>query len=498
MATLASVLLTLRFPVIDLRRFCREDYPKGVRLPATWTEETDFVRYFGPVTRRLLGPVAPWVSERAFCKYDRAVRLAPSYAALLAREVPGVEFFGVKRRLYPATAHNELFYADLQTVGRSAGWVDLSRTIQAVLAAPATVRSPGNHVVESQLGRLGPPIAQALDAATTTGGPSGVIYAGAPCVVVEVGDQDTLFGTWLGEWGIDGDLRLNATTVAFDGRAIGVFLLTKLRRHRRDRARALRIHVLRLHAEREYLRRVARLLAADEFVDALGHIQLERVQWSLNKSLQTLTRAQSHGFSTAEITTAFVADRTLARSELEALIERVEVFRPVIRRRLRLLQEQDDANESRWRELIEGDPHRRNFVYVKEVRVSSYDQRGSQIGAAGDGASASNVNFGAQLNLAMSPTAAADLQLAIQTLRKHLTDSLRRDSMIEIDNEKITAVQVRGAIGSLSEAEEAIAAQDEQRAVGALRRSGRWLASFADRVGVAVAAGAIRATLGLS
>ena len=43
------MLLTMRVPVVDMRPFMRPDYPKNVRLPATWSEDQDFVRYFGPV-----------------------------------------------------------------------------------------------------------------------------------------------------------------------------------------------------------------------------------------------------------------------------------------------------------------------------------------------------------------------------------------------------------------------------------------------------------------
>ena len=53
-----------------------------------------------------------------------------------------------------------------------------------------------------------------------------------------------------------------------------------------------------------------------------------------------------------------------------------------------------------------------------------YDQRGSQIGAAGDKASATNFSFGGQLNLGEMSTADTEaLQSALRTLRKHLAGS---------------------------------------------------------------------------
>ena len=130
--------------------------------------------------------------------------------------------------------------------------------------------------------------------------------------------------------------------------------------------------------------------------------------------------------------------------------------------------------------------------------MSQYDQRGSQIGAAGNNASASNFSFGGQLNLqTMSPADAEALQSALRTLRKHLADQLLTDSAINIDSEEISVTEIGNAIGALSEAEEAISAKDDQRAYNALQRSGRWLASFAQAVGIEVAAAAIRAALHL-
>lgn len=512
-AKIVVVLLTLRIPVIDLRPFCYEDYPQGFRLPVTWSENEDFVRYFGPVTKRLGGPVDPWTSERAFCRYDRALRFPPSYPALIARDVSGLVFFGLKRRLYPATTRNDLFHADVQIAGRSGRFsfnrktrlrsysptqFDLVATVSAVLSMPTTVRSAGGAISAQPAGRLGPPIARAFDAATTVGGRSGRVVSGALAIAMEVDERDEVLAAWGGVWDVGEGLRLAARTVVFEGRAINVFVVERSSRVDRHRVRALRIHVLRLHAEREYLRSVARLLATEGFLERCEHTQTERIQHALNQCLAMLTRAGSYGFSTPEITTAFLADRTLAGADLEVLIERVSAFRPVIARRLQKLGELDEAAEAWWRRFLEQNPKEKNFIYVREAHMSQYDQRGSQIGAAGDHASASNFAFGGQLNLGtMSSADAESLRSALRTLRKHLADQLLRDSVIEVDSQEISPMEIGNAIGALSEAEQAIEIKDEQRAENALRRSGRWLASFAQGVGVELAAAVIRASLHL-
>ena len=408
------VLLTLRIPVVDVRQFYCADYPRGVRLPITWSEDRDFVRYFGPVTKRWQGPIDPWVSERVFCQYSRALRFPPSYPALLTRKVPNLVFFGIKRRLYPATTRNDLFHVDLQLAGRSdvfslkpgtsfrsytATQIDLAATVDAVLNMPTTVLSALGSPMKQQLGRLGPSIARALDAATTVGDPSGKIVSGSPAIAIEIEERDVISTIWGGEWEVREELQLTARTVVFQGRAINVFVVRRPRWVDRYRARALRIHLLRLHSEREYLRQLSRLLAIEGFVDRCEHVQVERIQEALNQSLRTLTRAQSYGFTTSEITTAFVADRTISGAELEVLMERVQSFRPIISKRLQQLRRLEDEAEAQWREFLNRNQEEKNFFYIREVQVSQYDQRGSQIGAAGDNASASNFSFGGQLNL---------------------------------------------------------------------------------------------------
>jgi hypothetical protein len=459
------------------------------------------------------GPVDPWTSERVFCQYTHALRFPPSYQSLLARDVPGLVFFGVKRRLYPATTRNDLFHVDLQLAGRSGRFspspkppsrryspaeIDLAVVVKAVLSVPTTVHSALSTPARQPLGRFGPPIARALDAATTTGGPSGNVLSGAPAIFLEVEGPDIVSTRWGGQWEISDGLRLAARTVAFDGRAVSVFVAVRQPPANRYLARALRIHVLRLHAEREYLRRIARLLAAEGFLEGCSQTQVERVQDALNQSLATLTRVRAKDFLTEEVATAFMADRTISGSELEVLTERVSAFRPIIRKRLQRLQDLEDSVVAKWGRFLEQNPDGRNYIYIGEAHMSQYDQRGSQIGAAGDNASASNFSFGGQLNLqTMSSADAEALQSALRTLRKHLADQLLTDAAIDIDSEEISVTEIGSAIGALSEAEEAISAKDDQRAYSALQRSGRWLASFAQAVGIEVAAAAIRAALHL-
>src|ERR1017187_858592 len=361
------MLITIRTPIVDMRCFCRPDYPHSIRLPVTWSEDKDFIRYFGPVTKRLQGPVDPWTPERVYCRYDRALRFASSYPALLTRDLPDISFYGILRRLYPATARNESFHADLQIAGRgrhflpperserfrryTAVRLNVSRAVDLILSMPVTVQSRTGAATSTEFGRVGTPIAQSFEAATTIGELSGDVVAGKPAVAIELDSEDKATAKWGGNWEIDG-IELSATTVMFHHRSIPVFVIERPSRLDHYRARALRVHLLRLHAEREYLRRMASLLSSDGFIDSVGPRQLESIQGALNSSLAVLTRVRSYGHLTQEIASAFMADRTFSGAEHETLVDRIQPFRPVIRRRLERLLEQDDMVEERWREFI--------------------------------------------------------------------------------------------------------------------------------------------------
>ena len=531
------MLLTLRIPVIDLRSFYAPDYPKGIRLPATWSEDHDFVRYFGPVIKRIQGPVDPWPAERAFCRYDKVLRFPPSYSHLVQREIPELRFLGVKRRLYPANSRNDFFYADIQMVIRSkehisemerwyrdqegvwrdqkgrwleheGPWRDqkvgvtkfnLVDTVQSVLKIPTTIKSPSEGLSHCSVGKLGRPIAEAFDAATTAGPPTGKVFAGTLAVVIELEGYDEVSATWEGYWQSEYSTLLSGRPIVFEGRAINIFVLKPEDRSTSKVTRSLRIHILRLHAERQFLRQIARMMTVEGFIDNCTRVQLDKIQYSLNQCLIALTRVRKYGLSTPETMAAFLADQTMSGHELETLIERVQGFRPIINRRLRQLQQLNNDVEQQWRTFAEVDQNIKNFIYVKEAHMSKYDLRNSQVGAAGDNSLAAGFSFGSQLNLdAMPPNDAEILQAALRTLRKHLADRLLADSIIEIGSEEISPTEIGDAIGALSEAERAIGDKDTPRVENALRRSGQWLAAFAQGLGVDLAAAAIRKALHLS
>jgi hypothetical protein len=177
-------------------------------------------------------------------------------------------------------------------------------------------------------------------------------------------------------------------------------------------------------------------------------------------------------------------------------MERIKKFRPTIRRRLDALVTQENTAGEAWNRLLQRGPDGNSFIITQEVNMSSYDFRGSQVGAAGDNASASNFSFGNQVNAnSISSEEFRALEIEIQTLSRLLADRLTSQSIVQVNSEQISPMQIGTAIGALSEAEEGAANKSGPHLQGALQKCGAWLISFAQEVGVELAASAIRSAL---
>jgi hypothetical protein len=63
---------------------------------------------------------------------------------------------------------------------------------------PTTVRSRTDKTTSTEFGRIGTPIAQSFEAATTVGDLSGDAVAGKPAVAIELDSEDKATAKWGG------------------------------------------------------------------------------------------------------------------------------------------------------------------------------------------------------------------------------------------------------------------------------------------------------------
>jgi hypothetical protein len=360
------MLLTLRYPMVDLRQFCQADYDQSIKLPPTWTEDHDFVRSFGPVTRRQLGPVDQWPTERIFGRFDQVLRFPVGFPVILTESVGGViNFYGINRRLFPATERDDLFHLDVQIAGSSWAfppgerpeWTlsrsglgstygdptfNLLKFLKGLLDTPVVVHGPGNATKSAPLRKAGTLVADSFESATMTRPSENAVVIGKPAIVLEFMDHEDPGQAWNLRNKIGHGLTLSAQPKGAPQADAQVWMIS--RRERRNRSsRELRIHLLRLHSEREFLRQLCGLLRRAGFVNALDEVRSDRLQESIADSLQLLTKRERYGFDTIDLMqAAFAADRVVSTQEHDVLALRVRGMRRSIAKRLEALRTIED------------------------------------------------------------------------------------------------------------------------------------------------------------
>jgi hypothetical protein len=203
------------------------------------------------------------------------------------------------------------------------------------------------------------------------------------------------------------------------------------------------------------------------------------LQRALDESLSLLVSRRKNGFDTQSLLlSAFFADEVLSGAESDALALRLVGMRPTLTRKLNDLVERQELQLEEARRLKEN--HSDVYVLIGENHMSKYDQRNSQIGAAGDGAKASNFTFGPLISGVTSGDSLAELLSDLDKLRSALASVIVDGKPLVVDGEEVDLGEIGSTIGIVSEAGAAIKSGKEDEAASLLHRAGRWLARFSD------------------
>jgi hypothetical protein len=310
-----DVLVAIQFPLCDLRSFAVEHTGKLAVPPWPVVEpEREFVRGFGAVRRRRRGGVDPWVGEEHYCDAARALRFP-------GRFHPGPSSEGA-RRVAAACAFRRLLCAagpsarvevglSLRPIGKRSRPLPLgpSTLLSWVSALPVTVAPHGGTV--HALVTAGGPLADALLHATTRTAlarpDNPWIIAGEPLLFIEAehGELDAMPSGARAVAGLERHrLALYHARTRSCGRTLRSWTLVGARNGDRDVARRLRMHLLRMHAERESLRAVLRALALGRITIAPREPAADALQRYLQESMRLLERKRPLGLPGAELLAA--------------------------------------------------------------------------------------------------------------------------------------------------------------------------------------------------
>lgn len=496
------MLLSIQFPLVDSRAFL----PQEIELldrpswpsPA-FQKPADFIRSFGTIRKRKLGGLGGWVGEGALCEANHAVRF------------PKIKYFkdaeaGVR---VPVELAFRRFYFDGQAVGKfeigvstgEGAEVNLSRKqtkdlIEHFLKLPVLVPpasgNPGADgaaakPVSTELAKAGPPLARLYAACTVKHSPpvkpeEWWVQAGAPLLFVISRASERIRVPFLGrtiprsEY-LDYDLTYYEVPYPEKGSAIRMWVMGLADQIDYRDVRALKICLLRLHAEFEALGLIGRNLSSGKIEIKPFTAQSNTLQEYLRDATRRISRLSSQAERLSEENIAEVARESEdmmnpgERDQLLAFLNNLSVRKNIFNK-----VEKELLNETQAREV--------NFFMADS---SKYRTENSTVGAIGDNA-VGNVTqvSGGQLYASWNQSG-GNLTALAQDLAK---------LKAELGAQAKDAEHFEAA-AAVVKAEEAAKKNDGPGVFDHLKKAGKWALDAATKIGTTVAVEALKKALGM-
>lgn len=358
------MFVVVQFPLADSRAFLGGE---GLRLPVpVWPlpePNKEFVRAFGSIQRRRRGGIAGWIGEELYCNASHA--LGFPIDASNGRERP---------ELVPSCSFRRLF-ADGGAVCRvEVGFKPRSRVLisprlsvldiaKSCLAMRVRVPAPGRTRTYCDLQDAGRYLASHYLRATSRRGAGSEaaedwwVRPGEPVILIECRHSDEP-PPYSREVMDDRGVKLHYSRIERKGQRLGLWLLRVpspdeaeteagasvwdpgLSSMTFDLERRLRLHLLRLHAEREVLRQVLRLVTLRKFEVGRGIAASERLQEYFRAAANLLLGEKRRGIRQSDILDSVREFTELVdEGERDTLLASLQSIRGNILRSVRRLSE---------------------------------------------------------------------------------------------------------------------------------------------------------------
>lgn len=525
-------------PIIDLRPFAADlRVATSVRLPGLW-DEGEFVRGLGPLRLRLRR--APWSAptERVFVDFRNSLRFDSGATALLTQEhFPLVAKRLIRRAWLPLPTTPPCIYAldvavPLDMSRRPpqppealeiSSVLDVARTLWSLNVRVRNTAQNSEMWVQSKLASAPAHLAHNLAIATTSTTAvqiaTSLVGVGKPVVAIEATAlrYSLPIDARVDRYRLGG---IDVLHVPPDGarRPRTYVILASPTGANRQAIREIRTHILRLSAIQSFLESLLReesKLSASIADRSEPQTPSRLVADALLLSLEYLSRARTAhaGELGGMLSGAFRAYEFLNNSVLDSLEARLlSNLDADARNALRRFAsaEAERALADRALESMRDSDGVVNIYQSGASRVN-YDQRFSNIGAAGDNARAEHFvqsRGRAEIQVGGNSFRLQALIDDLERLRKGL-ETVAQDRLggpAEVGAEgKQSGATFEGATGQaaleaaqdLQVAETAVRNSRGEEATSALRRTGGWVLRFAEAIGTTVAAAAIKSAIGL-
>jgi hypothetical protein len=349
----AIMFIVVQFPFTDVRGFLPLDSHR-LKSPA-WPnaeEGKEFIRGHGAVRKRRRGGIDQWAGERLYCTTTRALRFDRwprtfrlQTGAWLPLDCAFRRFFtdgqAMARVEVGVRYRPDLTHPTLPDLARALTDEEWSTVCPEVLKLPVRVRTPGGALARAPLSSAGPLLAKHYLSATTAHpeGQPGVSKAwwytsGAALALVEYRPGELRLPRYLRPVR---SLEMAAIELSYQTAAkdkVGTWFLGFGRDANPDIVRRIRIHLFRLHAERECLKQVLRLISKGQLAvtDTPGPSALAEY---LDYSATQLSREWREGLPQGDILkAAYEFDTIMAEGERADLLAAITTARRPLQRRL--------------------------------------------------------------------------------------------------------------------------------------------------------------------
>jgi hypothetical protein len=503
------MLITIQFPIVDLRAFIDADSHK-LGLPSWIAPDPnrDFIRSFGAVRRRPRGGLSGWLGESHICEADRAIRFQgiKPLEFRIRYDAISVKFKVAFRRFYfdglsvgkfeiglAAWGFGEYVFWDVWNKKKLSA-ADTKNFFSHILQLPIVVSNPCGESVSCQLWQAGRPLAKLYAASTTLKQAFSInqnplkdwwVQSCEPIILITY--QEDKERLEIPFWGKVLNLQytdssdsvryggsLSHYTIPHEGEKLRMWLIGEY--WASDGLRLLRIFLLRLHAERVCLRQVLRDISTGKLLISSRSTQSRMLQEYLNQATKRIKKLNKHAdrrhkfcHSTAEAEVgelAREAEDQIAPGECDALFNALRMI---------------DIEKNIFRKV---EDFVQSLTIVKEQIMGDQYNISGQAGAVGSNAHAHDMTFnqiGSQLENSVDLLQLAD---ELSTLRQAMVKEA-----IELDHSI--------AVGDVAKAEQAAKSKDATKVAEYLKSAGKWTLDIASKIGVPLAIEALKRSMGI-
>jgi hypothetical protein len=305
-----SMFQLLLHPIADLRPLLPDTAVLRLARPMwpTPTAHRDFLRSSGAVLPRLQGGVDDWAGEDNFADASLTLRLPDRFGRQAVGEGVLTSFMShVFRRFYSSgvVSRYEIGFRVSRASTAVLDAVDTTRWLAATTTVPVRLQRQTQTL---PLLKAGPALARHYHAASTDRQAAGQtqpwwVVAGEPALLIEYSEHDAM--SLLPHARAVSSARVGAQVLHHAWLEIsGQRLSTWLLRNddpdcRRDELRRLRIHLLRLHTERECMRLVLEAALRQRLANSVP--QADALKDYLGASLPVVTRPVNHGVEQSQL-----------------------------------------------------------------------------------------------------------------------------------------------------------------------------------------------------